>query len=95
MFDSNIKRGVTFISTAFFYTLTLRFVESSKSDVERLLEANPALRLYLSAALRGYRLQSGLGHPLQYSTFVNRCSNFEKINVEPKNNEQRTLKFTQ
>ena len=32
MFESSIKQGVTFISTAFFYNLSLRFVESQKSE---------------------------------------------------------------
>jgi len=31
MFESSIKQGVTFISIAFFYNLSLRFVESQKS----------------------------------------------------------------
>jgi len=39
MFDSGIKQGVTFISTAFFYTLSLRFDECRMANVKRTLRS--------------------------------------------------------
>jgi len=70
MFESGIKRGVTFISTAFFYTLSLHLVQSPKSKGEkswrRLLGAVSRFPLYLAFTGVPARipLQSGLGHPV-------------------------------